>query len=66
MTSVSVRPEILVNQSYTMQRVTGQQRYATEIARRLLQDDRFKPAVPSQFWARSTGRVWSWIQLVLP
>ena len=33
MTPVTVRPQILVNQSYTMQRVIGQQRYATEIAR---------------------------------
>ena len=66
MTSVSIRPEVLVNQSYAMQRVTGQQRYATEIASRLLQDDKFKPVAPNRFWARSTGRVWTWIQFVLP
>jgi glycosyltransferase involved in cell wall biosynthesis len=66
MPSVSVRPEVLVNQSYAMQRVTGQQRYATEIAQRLVQDDQFKPVAPNRFWARSTGRVWTWIQFVLP
>ena len=66
MTSASVRPGVLVNQSYAMQRVTGQQRYATEIASRLLQDDQFKPVAPNRFWARSTARVWTWIQFVLP
>ena len=66
MTAVSVPPEVLVNQSYATQRVTGQQRYATEIARRLLQDEAFKPVAPSRFWARSAGRVWTWIQFVLP
>ena len=66
MTAVAITPEVLVNQSYAMQRVTGQQRYATEIARRLLQDEAFKPVAPHLFWARSTGRVWTWIQFVLP
>jgi glycosyltransferase involved in cell wall biosynthesis len=66
MTAVSVPPAVLVNQSYAMQRITGQQRYATEIARRLLQDEQFQPVVPNRFWARSTGRVWTWIQFVLP
>ena len=66
MTAVAASPEVLVNQSYAMQRVTGQQRYATEIASRLLQDDAFRPLAPNRFWARSTGRVWTWIQFVLP
>jgi glycosyltransferase involved in cell wall biosynthesis len=66
MTAVSVPPEVLVNLSYAMQRVTGQQRYAREIAQRLLQDDQFKPIGPDRFWARSTRRVWAWIQFVLP
>jgi glycosyltransferase involved in cell wall biosynthesis len=66
MTTVSVSPDVLVNQSYAMQRVTGQQRYANEIAQRLLQDDQFKPIGPNRFWARSTRRVWAWIQFVLP
>jgi glycosyltransferase involved in cell wall biosynthesis len=66
MTAASVTPQVLVNQSYAMQRVTGQQRYATEIASRLLQDDLFKSVAPNRFWARSTGRVWAWIQFVLP
>src|ERR687898_1300636 len=59
-------PAVLVNQSYVMQRVTGQQRYAAEIAKRLLDSDRFAPVAPNQFWARSTWRVWAWVQLVLP
>jgi glycosyltransferase involved in cell wall biosynthesis len=57
---------VLVNQSYARQRVTGQQRYATEIAQRLLASDRFHSVAPSGFWERSTWRVWTWVQLVLP
>jgi glycosyltransferase involved in cell wall biosynthesis len=66
MTVTPVRPQIVVNQSYAIQRITGQQRYATEIGSRLLQDDQFKPAAPNRFWARSTARVWTWVQVVLP
>ena len=55
MTAGPAPPKVLVNQSYAMQRVTGQQRYAVEIARRLLQDNQFKPVAPSGFWARSSG-----------
>lgn len=57
---------VLVNQSYTRQRVTGQQRYATEIARRLLADDDCRPLEPTGFWARSTLRVWFWLQFLAP
>lgn len=57
---------ILVNQSYTTQRVTGQQRYATEIADRLLGSEGFAPVRPRGFWAGSRWRVWAWVQLVLP
>lgn len=57
---------ILVNQSYAMQRVTGQQRYASEIASRLADRELFRPVAPTGFWARSTLRVWIWVQLLLP
>ena len=53
MTARSGSP-IMVNQSYATQRVTGQQRYAEEIARRLLRSERFAPVRPERFWARST------------
>lgn len=65
MSTASLSP-VVVNQSFAMQRITGQQRYAAEIAFRLLRDNHFKPIAPSRFWSRSTGRVWTWIQLVLP
>lgn len=56
---------VRVNQSYASQRVTGQQRYAAEIAGRLPDAD-FVPLTPSPFWARATLRTWVWLQLVLP
>ena len=55
MTTVSVSPDVLVNQSYAMQRVTGQQRYANEIAQRLLQEDQFKPIGPTGFGPARPG-----------
>ena len=64
--SASPRSPVLVNQSYAMQRMTGQQRYAHEIAQRLLPGERFAPVAPQRFWARSTLRVWLWIQFGLP
>ena len=57
---------VLVNQSYAVQRMTGQQRYADEIAQRLLRSEQFAPVRPQRFWARSTVRVWLWIQFGLP
>ncbi|MCW2810672.1 MAG: putative glycosyl transferase, partial [Friedmanniella sp.] len=57
---------MLVNQSYASQRVTGQQRYATEIARRLLAVEGFEPVGPQGFWASSGVRVWLWVLAVLP
>lgn len=56
---------ILINRSFHRQRITGQQRYATEIADRL-GGERFAAIAPSGFWAESTLRVWLWLQLVLP
>lgn len=55
---------VVVNQSYAGQRVSGQQRYAAEISARLPDD--FVRVRPRGRWAGSTGRVWAWIQLVLP
>ena len=57
---------VLINESYWTQRVTGQQRYATEIARRLEAADSGVPVRPTGFWSTSTLRVWAWVQLVLP
>lgn len=59
-------PRLLINQSYWNQRVTGQQRYATEIARRLEATTSCVPVKPTGFWAASTLRVWMWVQFVLP
>jgi glycosyltransferase involved in cell wall biosynthesis len=56
----------MVNQSYLTQRVTGQQRYAAEIARRLGPAHVFVDRRPTGFWAASTARVWAWVQVVLP
>jgi glycosyltransferase involved in cell wall biosynthesis len=57
---------LLVNQSYQGQRVTGQQRYAAEIARRLAETTPCVAVAPEGFWAASTLRVWAWVQFVLP
>jgi glycosyltransferase involved in cell wall biosynthesis len=60
-----MRP-VLINQSYWTQRVTGQQRYAIEIGRRLEASAAYAGARPRGFWAGSTSRAWAWVQLVLP
>lgn len=57
---------VVVNQSYVGQRVTGQQRYATEIAGRLGPATTFTAKRPAGFWAASKARVWAWVQFVLP
>lgn len=57
---------ILVNQSYAMQKVTGQQRYATEIGQRLLGREGFERVQPQGFWVKSALRVWLWVMAVLP
>lgn len=63
--AVATRP-VLVNRSYLPQRVTGQQRYAAEIVRRLLDSRGFDPVQPGPFWAASRARTHAWVQLVLP
>jgi glycosyltransferase involved in cell wall biosynthesis len=56
---------VLVNSSFRPQRVTGQQRYAIEIADRLLNRPEFDAIGPSGRWAASSLRVWAWVLLVL-
>lgn len=57
----------LVNTSYRGQRITGQQRYAHEIAGRLCDHAEKCAAIgPTGRWARSSIRTWAWVQLVLP
>lgn len=60
------RGRVLINQSYWTQRITGQQRYANEIARRLEVSESYAAVRPAGFWSTSTLRVWAWVQLVLP
>ena len=55
------RGTTLVNTSYRMQRVTGQQRYATEIAQRLLVRDGYEEVAPAGWFSRSALRVWLWV-----
>ena len=57
---------VLINTSFKMQRVTGQQRYAHEISRRLLARDGFTELTPGTFFASSALRVWAWVMAVAP
>lgn len=66
LTRVATKSKILVNQSYRMQRMTGQQRYAHEIASRLLGRSAYQEIAPKGVWSTSALRVWAWIQLILP
>lgn len=56
---------VIVNGAFRQQRVTGQQRYATEIADRLIRAGA-EEARPGRFWSRSTAATWMWSLLVLP
>lgn len=58
--------KLLVNRSFAPQRVTGQQRYAQEIADRLMTTTGCGSVEPTGVWERSSLRVWAWVQLVLP
>ncbi|MGI3782240.1 MAG: glycosyltransferase family 4 protein [Janthinobacterium lividum] len=60
------RPTVAVNQSYVTQRVTGQQRYAHEIASRLLTRPGVAAVEPTGWWRGSALRVWAWALSVLP
>ena len=57
---------IVINGAFRGQRITGQQRYATEVAQRLLAEPDVEDLQPTGLWARSTLLVWLWVQLVLP
>ena len=56
---------IVVNGAFRPQRVTGQQRYAREIADRLVAAGA-REVRPGGFWAGSSVRTWLWSLLVLP
>lgn len=56
---------VIVNGAFRPQRVTGQQRYATEIADRLVAAG-VEEIRPGRFWAASSLRTWFWSLLVLP
>lgn len=60
------RPAVLVNTSFRMQRITGQQRYAHEISRRLLSRSEFQELTPKGFFAGSALRVWAFVIAVAP
>lgn len=55
---------VYVNEAFRPQRVSGQQRYATEISDRLPPDVR--RITPGPFWSASALRTWLWVQTVLP
>lgn len=56
---------VIVNGGFRPQRVTGQQRYAGEIADRLLRAGATE-IVPGRFWRRSSAFTWIWCLVVLP
>jgi glycosyltransferase involved in cell wall biosynthesis len=56
---------ITVNGAYAPQRVTGQQRYATEIAE-CLATEGVRQLEPTGWFARSTLRTWAWVSVILP
>ncbi|MFV0633106.1 glycosyltransferase family 4 protein [Demequina sp.] len=58
--------DVVVNGAFRPQRVTGQQRYATEIANRLLSDHDFDELVPDGRWAGSAAKEWAWTLGRLP
>ncbi|MFW7414194.1 glycosyltransferase family 4 protein [Demequina sp. SO4-18] len=57
---------VMVNGAFRAQRVTGQQRYATEIADRLVAGPGVAEARPEGRWAGSAGREWAWTLTRLP
>jgi glycosyltransferase involved in cell wall biosynthesis len=60
------RTSVALNQSYVTQRITGQQRYAHEIARRLTPRPDVAALEPTGWWRGSGLRVWAWALGVLP
>ncbi|WP_144018658.1 glycosyltransferase family 1 protein [Demequina sp. NBRC 110051] len=57
---------VVVNGAFRSQRVTGQQRYATEIADRLLRLEGVVEARPDGRWKGSAEREWAWTLVRLP
>lgn len=57
---------IRVNEAFRPQRVTGQQRYATEVADRLLRAPDVTGARPGGFAGRRGATAWAWTLAVLP
>ncbi|GIG53425.1 glycosyltransferase family 4 protein [Demequina activiva] len=57
---------ITINGAFRPQRITGQQRYATEIADRVLAAAHVREAVPAGAWSGSAAREWAWTLLRLP
>lgn len=57
--------QVVVNGAFRSQRITGQQRYATEIAARLL-DIGAKEMRPNKFWSASALMTWFWVVMILP
>lgn len=54
-----------MNEAFRPQRMTGQQRYAVEVADRLAEADGIRPLGPRGWWARGL-RAWAWVLVVLP
>jgi len=61
---VSRPRRVFVNEAFRPQRVSGQQRYATEISDRLPRE--YVRLRPEGFWARGKIQTWLWVQTVLP
>lgn len=59
------RRRVVVNGSFRPQRVTGQQRYAIEIADRLIRAGAVEVR-PGRFWSASSACTWLWSLIVLP
>ncbi len=57
---------VVVNAAFRSQRITGQQRYATEIADRLKPREGFAETGPTGRWAGSVAREWAWVLTRLP
>lgn len=57
---------IAINGAFRPQRVTGQQRYATEIADRLLEREGVHELAPAGAWSGSAAKEWAWTVARLP
>lgn len=63
---MSHKPKLLLNGAFIGQRVTGQQRYATEILKQLVEDPDVEARIlsPGKWWSKSPLRVWLWSQFI--